>query len=386
MDPVLRVYGVFVSLVLTLTAIRLLTADAAAVLGTVTDAICWPFFDDCRPLRILGPGAITATLWGLGLGGLAAARLFLEARTVPAAWWTLLALNVVKHGLILLDYRMRLNQHLMAGWVTLAFLLLPAKRATLKLLLVLFYVWAGVLKFTPEWLSGAALYVKPFGIEGPLLRASTAYVLLLELVVVWGLLSARRRVGWAVFAQLVVFHLLSFPVVGFYYPLLMLLLLALFPLEWRRPDAPAEAPAPRWPKEALVVAAVFSLIQAYPRFIPGDTALTGEGRLLTLHMFDALPTCEVNATLKLKSGRVAQKDLFLPLPPRIRCDPVVYLSEARRLCRAHGKSDRFVDLDLTLRSRRSTDGDLHTIVDVTDFCAKSPGYSILGFNDWIRRE
>jgi hypothetical protein len=45
----------------------------------------------------------------------------------------------------------------------------------------------------------------------------------------------------------------------------------------------------------------------------------------------------------------------------------------------------FVDLDLFIESRRQTDAELQTVVDVSNFCARAPSYSMFQSNDWIRR-
>ena len=46
----------------------------------------------------------------------------------------------------------------MAFWACFVYLLIPGKRDAVRLLLVLFYFWAGTLKVNWEWISGAALY------------------------------------------------------------------------------------------------------------------------------------------------------------------------------------------------------------------------------------
>ena len=60
--------------------------------------------------------------------------------------------------------------------------------------------------------------------------AACAYVIVLELVVSWGLLARRAWIFWAAFAQFLLFHALSWQVVGFFYPLLMFAILTIFPV------------------------------------------------------------------------------------------------------------------------------------------------------------
>ncbi|MGH8009443.1 MAG: hypothetical protein ACREQ3_20830, partial [Candidatus Binatia bacterium] len=64
-------------------------------------------------------------LWFYLAAGVISVLLFCSQRSLPHAYWVLLALNLFKALLWLQDYRLRLNQHYMALWVTLIFLFLP---------------------------------------------------------------------------------------------------------------------------------------------------------------------------------------------------------------------------------------------------------------------
>ena len=68
---------------------------------------------------------------------------------------------------------------------------------------------------------------------------------------------------------------------------------------------------------------------------------------------------------------------------RIHCDPVVYLHRARALCRWIRRTGAFVDLDLVLDVRASTETRPTRVLHVTDFCARDPRYSVLRHNPWI---
>ena len=161
----------------------------------------------------------------------------------------------------------------------------------------------------------------------------------------------------AVGVQLFLFHLLSFPVVGFFYPTLMYSMLTIFILvHWKR-KAPSTleflmSGRPALSTYGLIV--VFSLFQLIPRLMPGDTAITGEGRLFSLHMFDAYTSCEAHAMVKSRVGPPREVNLYIPLAVRIHCDPIVYLDRAHKLCEKERRGNRFfMDLDLSLRTRRA---------------------------------
>jgi hypothetical protein len=217
-----------------------------------------------------------------------------------------------------------------------------------------------------------------------MLTASCVYVLMLETVLIWFLLWEGSRWGWAILLQLAVFHLFSWPIVGFFYPTLMFAILTIYPLSWRKKNRESlprflAEPTRAWPAYAVV--GLFSLAQLLPRFMPGDTALTGEGRVFALHMFDAKPECEAYATVRRSDGSVRTVDLQIKHPMRIHCDPITYRSLAHSLCE---KEKDAQSIDLTLRSRRSTEHTLHEIVQEADVCSKSLRYSLFSHNAWIR--
>jgi hypothetical protein len=337
----------------------------------------------------LPAGAIDAAFWVLLVLSGVCFYFFLVPKFVKHAFWLLIGLNVFKVALMSLDFRMRLNQHIMAFWITLAFLFFPNKTRVTKLVIVLFYFWAGMLKLNHEWLSGSALYEMPWFVPASMVAVACTYVVILEIVFAWLLLLDRTWLAWATFAQLCLFHFVSFPVVGFFYPMTMYAILAIFPLTWlaKKRETPGTL---AWlgnfnvSQQAFALALVFSALQLIPRLMPGDTALTGEGRLFALHMFDTKTVCEAVAIVKNRDGTGKRIDLDIVHPARIHCDPIVYLSRARNLCeKERATNPNFANLDLSLRTRRSSESELQTIVNQPDFCGKELSYSLLSHNDWI---
>src|SRR5262249_44799278 len=139
-----------------------------------------------------------------------------------------------------------------------------------------------------------------------------------------------------------------------------------------------------WPVYAL--AAAFSLLQLAPYAFPGDRALTGQGRLYALHMFDARAACAGWADLHNADGTTTRRDLKLPLDTRIACDPIVFFNRARNLCRQRDAGRlAFEDLDLFLSARRSSDAELKRVIDTKSFCAKGERYDPFRRNPWTRR-
>ena len=393
-DPVLRAYGCALAFVHVLTFFQWQRGGTLRrILSAGGVPICWPFFEDCHLARVLGPAGVDGLLWGYLTVAVAALLLFTRRWTAPAGYLVLLALELVKALIIAQDYRLRLNQHYMAFFVALAFLLFPAKRRALQYLIILFYFWAGTLKLNPEWLSGASLYRRQFlWLPEALVPAACAYVVVLETILVFGLLARRPWIFWTTLAQLALFHAMSWPIVGFFYPSLMFALLTIFPLsrlfstESERPSF-ARIEGRLEPRSTYALLAGFSLLQLVPYVFPGDSAITGQGRLFALHMFDALVVCESHVTFHDAQGGTRRVRVETGRgSARVRCDPIVHFNIARALCRQGAANGRWTDLDLSLRSRRTTDPELRSVIEVEDFCRESPTYDLWRPNPWIKRE
>jgi hypothetical protein len=392
-DDALRWYGVAMAFLHVVTYLFWVDQRIVAYVNAQAEPICWPLVPACEQLRVLSAPGVALLLRAYFAAAIGVGFLFASRRLVPWAYAGLVLVNALKLAIMLLDYRLRMNQHYMGFFATFAYLFVPGKRDALRVLVTLFYFWAGTLKLNWEWISGAGLYRPMWPFSGAGVVVACVYVIVLELGVAWGLLAKRAWIFWGAFAQFLVFHALSWQVVGFFYPLLMFAILAIFPLS--RLVSPGDRPEgllaalcrgrEAWPVYAL--AALFSLLQLVPYAFPGDRTLTGQGRLYGLHMFDARATCAGWADLHNADGTTTRRDLKLPLDTRIACDPIVFFNRARNLCRQRD-ADRlaFQDLDLFLTARRSSDGEMKRVIDTKGFCAKGERYDPFRHNAWILTE
>jgi len=388
-DRALRAYAAVLSSLLSLTGAAWFSYKHVDALVTGQDYACWPLWPGCEDVRpYLSPGLVRAGVDAMIAASLVAAALFAVRRIRPALATFAFAL-MLGAAIYALDYRLRLNQTYMLGWVVLVLLSTPRRTQVLQALVVLVYFWAGALKLNHEWLSGADLYAKPLLVPASLVPAACAYVVILEMVLVWGLLSPRPRWRWACYAQLLVFHALSWGVVGWYYPLLMAGITAIYPLVWLM--APGEIlTASRLRGDAAlrvplaVVAGVFSSLQLMPHLFPGDTAVTGEGRLFALHMFDARVQCAGGASVTTSSGLHSRYTLINEhLEQRMRCDPIVLAQAALRLCHElEGRPDS-PRLDVSIDAGRATDQRMEPLIHVDDVCHRDLQYSLWHHNAWI---
>ena len=375
-DDALRWYGVAMAVVHVVTYLFWVDQRIVTFVNAQAEPICWPLVPACEQLRVLSAPGMALLLRAYFAAAIGAGFLFASRRMVPWAYAGLVLVNVLKLAIMLLDYRLRMNQHYMGLFAAFVYLLVP-----------------GTLKLNWEWISGAGLYRPMWPFSGAGVVAACVYVIVLELGVAWGLLAKRAWIFWVAFAQFLVFHALSWQVVGFFYPLLMFAILTIFPLSRLvEPRDPPDGPLVAlcrgrevWSVYAL--AAMFSLLQLIPYAFPGDRTLTGQGRLYALHMFDARATCEGWADLHNADGTTTRRDLKLPLDTRIACDPIVYFNRARNLCRQRDAGrGAFEDLDLYLSARRASEGEMKRVIATKGFCAKGERYDPFRHNAWILTE
>lgn len=347
------------------------------------DPICWPFLESCWRLRFESAGAVSL-LMGAYLA-ITVSGLICWRQKLTGAFWVLLALGTLSLILIVsLDYRFRQNQFYMFIWINLTYLLSRNKRRALILSVVAFYFFAGLLKLNYEWLSGAVLYRPLFLLPRELDPIACGYVVFLELVVVWGLLSRRPWVVLSVVAQLVLFHLVSLSQVGWFYPTLMMAIDSIVILGMLAPEAENGRSSSYlgsgrgWPAFAC-----FGLLQLVPRLFPGDSVLTGEGRIFALHMFEARQQCKVSVRVHGEKGGAEPISILRKnLPPRLVCDPIVYYGTVRNMCRqgAYGGGA----IDLVMEAKRATDSFFRKIIDAKDFCNTVKEYRTIWHNPWLQ--
>jgi len=387
-DKALRFYGACLAISYLATSTFFIVRKQYLYLTPSSDSICWPLFPNCYQYHLLGEGQAMAVVALLALLAAAFALYFLLGQ-VGAGWALLLAAFVFDGLIIAQDFRFRLNEHYMLLWATFVFLFFPGKRQAVTFLIVSFYFWAGRIKINPDWLSGSELPPRLWLIPISGYPAACAYVIVLEMVFVWALVQPRKWLFWAVFAQFVLFHVMSWSIVGFFYPVLMAGIISLFPLCRLIPAEPGNDLSDllhlRVARSLYALLALFAALQLVPLLYPGDAAWTAQGRLLSLHMFEGRSTCRVWATEKFKSRPAGKVDLFRKdLTVRDRCNPLVYFNEAQRICRdLPGQDPDFVDLDLKMIISKPMSPAWRPLVDTADFCSKHLRYNAFMPNDWI---
>jgi hypothetical protein len=201
-----------------------------------------------------------------------------------------------------------------------------------------------------------------------------------ETIVVFGLFSHRSWIRWIALATAISFHLVSIQQVGPYYPLIALGLLSIFPLVWNSPETIEK----RWLPQHSTYLVILIVLQLVPRLFPGDSALTGQARMLAFNMIDADVVCENQFLLSYKDSRLEERSLdALNITKRVRCDPLRYINEAKRICAEKRLDPTFLDLDVSLIAKRTTGETFVQTLRLAGACSNPPEYKIFGKNEWI---
>lgn len=347
-------------------------------LSNEVNPMCWQYFPDCGIFHISYPAFwIVYFLIYLALS-IFTMTLFCRKKW-RQAYIGLVTLTLLKISFLSLDRSFMGNYHFMHLIYSAVFLFFPQKEISLKIILIWFYLAAGTLKLNFEWLSGASLGKSlPFLLPSTQLWAN-AYVVLLELVLIWGLFSKKSWIRWGVFAQLLAFHLISFYWVGFFYPTIMLSLLMIFPFTWQeRPHYETQKPL-----AIFALIALLSALHLSALFGVKDPAIFTERRLLSMNMYDARAVCDINMFIHREGELLVYQPDLKAFGVRVHCDTGLVLNQARNICRERQSDPQFKSLDLFMKSKRLTDTEYQTVFNQKDVCGRLES---IPYWDWLRAE
>ena len=385
-DKALRIYGAFLGVSYLATYLFFIIYQNHLYLTQPSEAICWPFFPNCHNFHFFSEPQAQLSIHLLGLLSLAFTLSFIWNK-IKTGYFLLLITWLYELSLITLDFRFRQNQHYMLLWTTLAYLFIPKKREALTFLIISFYWWAGRLKINGEWLSGSIIYKDMWLIPSRYFPIACIYVVVLELIFIWALAVRKSRFFWPVYAQLILFHIISWSQVGFYYPILMAGIISVFPLFYYHPSTErsvSDLLRGKLEKSTYALILLFGFLQMIPLLYPGDSTLVGQGRIFALHMFEARQKCEVIVIEKFKNRiplklDLAQKDL----PPRIMCEPILYFNRVQNQCLKLKQNPQFMDLDFYMNIAKATMPSMKPLISTQDFCSQNLRYHPILPNSWI---
>lgn len=342
---------------------------------------CLPYFQNCESLYFLSalPNGYSQTIWYMGLFALLAWTIYLlterqwkEASMVLLVPYLWHAANVF----ILSDFT-KGNYEYYLFIFTSIILFLPHKEFFAKLLLVMFYVLSTFAKVHPAWIAGSYFTNLQLGL--PIfpewsIPFWTNFVMLMEMVAAWFLLSKHRMVQRTVLLFFIFFHLYSGVLVEYRYPATVLpMLLVLFGPWYRWTPIPLTRRSMiGWGLMAFLV-----FMQLTPKMIPGDEKLTLEGNQYGLYMFDSNHQCISEATYFYSDG-TSEESIDTSVSARNRCDPYRYWFKFNEQCTHDSNIER-----ISWTFDHSINGeDFLRIVDVPNACDLD--YKPFSRNEWIK--
>lgn len=371
-DRWVRVYGFL--LVLTHVFTFFYWSDSGLIGNKILSSsysICWPYFQSCYKFKNFFSNYSITLHFAYASLIFSTLLSFIFSQNNRLKISLFFILLVVKFALFSLDYRFMGNYHYMAFVASIAYLVFPYRLNTLKVVVTCFYVAAGLIKFNLDWLSGAAMLRTPI-ISGKLLEWAVVYVIYLEILIVPLIFSKNKAVRYFVILQLLAFHLFSWHIVGWFYPCVMSCLLAVYIVCEIKDEKFF------WNRKYLYFIVPFFIAQIAPFFLARDSAISGQGRILSLNMLDAMTECQSLFFLKSKDG-IVEMPLEKPkVGVRIQCDPIFYASLVRQQCAKYRESLNFQSADLILQIRRVSERSKQESFYWKDVCSHGVPLNILG--------
>ena len=334
---------------------------------------CQPYLQNCEAFYFLNalPQGYSQTLWYMFIFG---ALVFIVYLLMKKRWLEaciLLLLPYLWHAgntFIMTDFA-RDNYEYYVFIFTSILLFFPHKEFFIKLSLVLFYVLSTFAKVHPAWITGGYFTNLQLGL--PLFPAwsiplLTNFVMLMEMVGAWFLLSKHPWLQRTALAFFITFHLYSGILVEYRYPATVLpMILAVFGPFYRWTPPPlTKRSVLSWSLMALLV-----FMQLTPKMIEGN----GYG----LYMFETNHQCVSEATFNYNNG-ASETESEVSSLARNRCDPYRDWFLYNKLC------ERYPDIDsISWTFDHSINGDdFLRIIDVANVCALD--YKATSHNPWIK--
>ena len=350
--------------------------------------ICWPQLPFCESLRFLSPLGVQTLLYIYLVIAVLTVCLFFNRKTVRQAYWLFLIVNVLKLYMFLMDYRLMDGCHYILFLVSFVYLFVRQKLFFISLLISGFYFFTALLKISdPVWLMGLSfnmgIWLPSFFTEDMKL-VFCFYIVCLETI---GSLFLILRTNWkaVVYMQWILLYIFSCFTVGYFYPSVMLCLLSLF---WLMFIFNENYKILGFNKmfSGVVFTTPVAIGSLLSFIIPGDTNLTGEGRLYGLNVPTVYTHCNSQIMLRFQN-KILQEHFpryYNGYPLNLRCDPYIDFNTIKQICSFYKEDPKFIDLNWSLYSKRAHDLKYRQIVNEESACSKSLKYFSWRRNHWIK--
>ncbi len=300
-------------------------------------AVCPPYFQNCLSYYFLDtvPISYGQNILYMVLGGLVFLALYFLYQRKYDLFVLALSFPLLYKFLYVyfLTYLPTGNYTVFGLFFGLLLLFSAYKVVYLRILVVVFYLCAAIIKLHDGYLSGDVFSSLSLGaplVPAFLLPYTGIAFLVFCVIAPLGLLLSKKALHRNIFLwTLTAFHLYSISMVGFRYPLLLIpILWVLFHYEKEPFYFKKE-----YLRDFFSVAIIGSmvLLQLIPFFIKGDERLTGEGYRYGYYMYDGNHQCESKKIVYFKDGTTKEM-LWENKKAMYSCDPYEEWFKIQRWC------------------------------------------------------
>ncbi len=343
--------------------------------------VCWPYFLDCGKLYFFDslPNNYSQTTFYMGLFALMLLCVYsIYKKNWISAHLIILILYLWKvFVMFFLTYSNVGNYDYYHIVLLTTLLFFPHKEFFLKVQFVLLYFLSTTVKFHETWVLGTYFSTLQNGLpifSNYLIPLITNFVIFMEVIGSWFLLSSKKLLQKSSFAFFVLFHLYSGILVKYRYPSTALLsLLVLFGPFYKQSKVPLD-------KKSIfgwTFVCILFLTQFVSIIIPGDEKYTLEGNKIGLYMFEANHQCYSYQNTTRYSTNEIEENYDFSYDARVRCDPYSFWFKANQQC------SKDADIkSISLKFYHSINGGpYYLIVNENNLCKLE--YKFASRNKWI---
>jgi hypothetical protein len=354
--------------------------------------MCWNLFEHCQWVKILSPGLMETAFHAYGTLAFLAAALFFFSRLASTASVFLAIALLLKTLLYIQDLRLSGNIHYLIFVLNFAFLFVPNKTNLLRWILVSYYVASGLLKLSPNWLTGQ-YFVDQLAVPVKLGEWLAAMAVLMELLAPIALFFKEFRNFLIAYGCLVAYHALMWYTSGYYEPLVMLVLVQIFPLlyyeerkierEYLYQSFIRPEPSHVW---VYMCMTVFWAFQALP-YVPHSAVpqLKHLEHTLALAPVAASEECQ-QTTFLIYGDRMEEVDLAPPAdrPSQFKCNPYLRFIDIKSACFQKSTDPQFKTVMSYFQVRTLKDKTYRMAFEGSDLCRDDVTYrTLVGASDGL---
>lgn len=350
------------------------------------DFLCWPHFQNCEIFYVLNAtnfgysqGLFYLLLYSILIIGLVSAYrrkwVFLHLCLVLLLIWRIFTFGFV-------TYTIPSAFEYFAIPPALLLVFAAPRIFFVRLGLCILYFLAAVVKFHESWVTGSyftSTYLKMPLVPEYLIPLATNFVIFLEILAPWGLLSPDKKWRLAFVGLWIFFHVYSSLLVGLTYPTYCIpLLLALFThgdgFNLGSTKFSSSNRGGRffgW----ICLGGLF-VLQLIPLAIPGDSKLTQEGYKLGVGMMDANHQCLSEGQKIYRDGE-RKSFVYKEFIGQHRCPPYSIWFSLQQQCKERG----LVRIQWTF-AHSINGGPFYQIVNTENACELTYGFP--EHNSWIQ--